>query len=101
MRSFESFSSALSSKALLGLQSVATAEESGFQPALRGLYQFPLYGALKRIRQIGYTVASHQLSPLGKIPADDRVWKKGGEKPMSAYEYYGHDDKPKAGGKAT
>ncbi len=31
---------------------------------------------------------------LGKIPADDRVWKKGGEKPMSAYEYYGHDDKP-------
>jgi betaine-homocysteine S-methyltransferase len=37
---------------------------------------------------------------LGKIPADDRVWKKGGEKPMSAYEYYGHDDKPKASGKA-
>jgi len=28
---------------------------------------------------------------LGKIPADDRVWKKGGEKPMSAYEYYKHD----------
>ncbi len=37
---------------------------------------------------------------LGKIPADDRVWKKGGEKPMSAYEYYGHDEKPKASGKA-
>ena len=34
---------------------------------------------------------------LGKIPADDRVWKKGGEKPMSAYEYYGHDQKAKAG----
>jgi len=30
---------------------------------------------------------------LGKLPADTRVWKKGGEKPMSAYEYYGHDSK--------
>jgi betaine-homocysteine S-methyltransferase len=29
---------------------------------------------------------------LGKLPAEDRVWKKGGEKPMSAYEYYGHED---------
>jgi betaine-homocysteine S-methyltransferase len=28
---------------------------------------------------------------LGKIGDDTRVWKKGGEKPMSAYEYYGHD----------
>ena len=28
---------------------------------------------------------------LGKIPPDKRLWKKGGEKPMSAYEYYGHD----------
>jgi betaine-homocysteine S-methyltransferase len=34
---------------------------------------------------------------LGKLPADDRVWKKGGETPMSAYEYYGHDQKAKAG----
>ena len=34
---------------------------------------------------------------LGKLPADERVWKKGGEKPMSAYEYYGHDQKAKAG----
>jgi betaine-homocysteine S-methyltransferase len=33
---------------------------------------------------------------LGKLPADDRVWKKGGEKPMSAYEYYSHDEKAKA-----
>jgi len=29
---------------------------------------------------------------LGKLSADARVWKKGGEKPMSAYEYYGHDE---------
>jgi hypothetical protein len=28
---------------------------------------------------------------LGKLSEDTRVWKKGGEKPMSAYEYYGHD----------
>jgi len=34
---------------------------------------------------------------LGKLPADERVWNKGGEKPMSAYEYYGHDQKAKAG----
>jgi betaine-homocysteine S-methyltransferase len=34
---------------------------------------------------------------LGKLPADERVWKKGGEKPMSAFEYYGHDQKAKAG----
>jgi betaine-homocysteine S-methyltransferase len=28
---------------------------------------------------------------LGKLGEDGRVWKKGGEKPMSAYEYYDHD----------
>jgi hypothetical protein len=28
---------------------------------------------------------------LGKLPAESRIWKKGGEKPMSAYEYYDHD----------
>jgi hypothetical protein len=28
---------------------------------------------------------------LGKLPDDNRTWKKGGSKPMSAYEYYGHD----------
>lgn len=28
---------------------------------------------------------------LGKLSVDKRLWKKGGEKPMSAYEYYGHD----------
>jgi betaine-homocysteine S-methyltransferase len=30
---------------------------------------------------------------LGKLPQDDRIWKRSGEKPMSAYEYYGHDKK--------
>jgi len=28
---------------------------------------------------------------LGKLEEDKRIWKKGGEKPMSAYEYYDHD----------
>ena len=40
------------------------------------------------------TAASHireMARVLGKLPADSRLWKKGGEKPMSAYEYYGHD----------
>jgi betaine-homocysteine S-methyltransferase len=29
---------------------------------------------------------------LGKLSEDSRLWKRGGEKPMSAYEYYGHDE---------
>jgi betaine-homocysteine S-methyltransferase len=40
------------------------------------------------------TVAMHireMARVLGKLPEDSRVWKKGGEKPMSAYEYYDHD----------
>ena len=40
------------------------------------------------------TVASHireMARALGKISSDTREWKKGGEKAMSAYEYYGHD----------
>ena len=28
---------------------------------------------------------------LKKLPEDSRIWKKGGGRPMSAYEYYGHD----------
>jgi hypothetical protein len=28
---------------------------------------------------------------LNKLPEDSRIWKKGDEKPMSAYEYYDHD----------
>jgi betaine-homocysteine S-methyltransferase len=35
---------------------------------------------------------------LGKLSEDRRLWKKGGEKPMSAYEYYDHD-KVAAGGR--
>jgi len=40
------------------------------------------------------TTASHireMARVLGKLPEDTRMWKMGGEKAMSAYEYYGHD----------
>jgi betaine-homocysteine S-methyltransferase len=40
------------------------------------------------------TAASHireMARALGKLPEDARTWNRGGEKPMSAYEYYGHD----------
>jgi len=40
------------------------------------------------------TVAIHvreMARALGKSADDSRMWKKGGERPMSAYEYYGHD----------
>jgi betaine-homocysteine S-methyltransferase len=40
------------------------------------------------------TVAAHireMASALNKLPEDSRIWKKGGDKPMSAYEYYDHD----------
>lgn len=30
---------------------------------------------------------------LGKLAPDGRMWKTGGERPMSAVEYYGHDKK--------
>jgi methionine synthase I (cobalamin-dependent) len=30
---------------------------------------------------------------LGKVQPDQRTWKTGGERPMSAVEYYGHDKK--------
>lgn len=40
------------------------------------------------------SVASHvreMAKALGKLPPDNRIWKKGGTKPMSAFEYYDHD----------
>ncbi|HMK23048.1 MAG TPA: homocysteine S-methyltransferase family protein [Terriglobales bacterium] len=56
----------------------------------------------QRAREIGInyigsccgSVASHvreMAKVLGKLPPDNRLWKKGGGKPMSAYEYYEHD----------
>jgi betaine-homocysteine S-methyltransferase len=40
------------------------------------------------------SVANHvreMAKALGKLPPDTRIWKKGGPKAMSAYEYYDHD----------
>ena len=40
------------------------------------------------------TVAMHireMARVLNGLPEDSRIWKKRGEKPMSAYEYYAHD----------
>jgi betaine-homocysteine S-methyltransferase len=40
------------------------------------------------------SVASHvreMAKALGKLPPDNRIWKKDGAKPMSAFEYYDHD----------
>jgi betaine-homocysteine S-methyltransferase len=63
------------------------------------------YAAKAREMGINYigsccgAVATHvreMARALGKLPEDDRVWKKGGTKAMSAYEYYDHDNKPKA-----
>ena len=48
------------------------------------------------------TVALHireMARVLSKIPEDSRIWKKGREKPMSAYEYYDHDKLNVAGTK--
>jgi len=41
------------------------------------------------------TVASHvraMAKALGKLPAEDREWRSPTERPMSAYEYYGHNE---------
>ena len=84
------------------------------QPDFTSLPQFPYeldrlqltrkemgeYAARAREIGINYigsccgSVASHvreMARVLGKIPPDHRIWKKGGAKPMSAYEYYDHD----------
>jgi betaine-homocysteine S-methyltransferase len=56
----------------------------------------------KRAKEIGInyigsccgSVASHvreMAKALGKLPPDTRIWKTGGAKPMSAFEYYDHD----------
>src|SRR3974390_2141022 len=40
------------------------------------------------------SVANHvreMAKALGKLPPDTRIWKKGGDRAMSAYEYYDHD----------
>jgi len=90
------------------------------QPDFTSLPEFPLALdplQLTRKEMAGYALRAHEIGinyigsccgsvamhvremarALGKLPQDMRPWKKGGEKPMSAYEYYGHDQV--AGGK--
>jgi betaine-homocysteine S-methyltransferase len=68
-----------------------------YQLTRREMAQYALKARDIGVNYIGAccgTVASHireMARALGKLPPDDRLWKKGGEKPMSAYEYYGHD----------
>jgi len=84
------------------------------QPDFTSLPQFPYeldplqlsrkqmgeYAARAREIGINYigsccgSVAAHvreMAKALGKLPTDTRIWRKGGAKPMSAYEYYDHD----------
>jgi betaine-homocysteine S-methyltransferase len=74
-----------------------------YQLTRREMAEYALQARQLGVNYIGAccgAVATHireMARALGKIPADDRVWKRGGEKPMSAYEYYGHDQKAKAG----
>lgn len=47
-----------------------------------------------RVSTTSYIASMHireMARVLNKIPEDSRIWKKGGDKPMSAYEYYDHD----------
>jgi len=68
-----------------------------YQLTRREMAQYALKARDMGVNYIGAccgTVASHireMARSLGKLPPDDRLWKKGGDKPMSAYEYYGHD----------
>ncbi|MGH9757357.1 MAG: homocysteine S-methyltransferase family protein, partial [Candidatus Acidiferrales bacterium] len=73
-----------------------------YQLARREMAAYALQARELGVNYIGAccgAVASHireMARALGKIPADDRMWKKGGEKAMSAYEYYDHDKKAKS-----
>ena len=68
-----------------------------FQLARREMAQYAMKARDIGVNYIGAccgAVATHIREmgrALGKLPADDRTWKKGGGKAMSAYEYYGHD----------
>src|SRR5262249_41703259 len=72
----------------------------GLEPLQLSRKEMSDYAAQAREIGINYigsccgSVASHvreMASVLGKLAPDNRIWKKGGAKPMSAYEYYDHD----------
>ena len=72
----------------------------GLEPLQLSRKEMGDYAARAREIGINYigsccgSVASHvreMAKALGKLPPDARIWKKGGAKPMSAFEYYDHD----------
>jgi betaine-homocysteine S-methyltransferase len=76
---------------------------TGLDPLQWSRHQMADYARRARalgIRYIGAccgTVATHireMAIALGKMDRDRRPWTIGGARPMSAYEYYGHDKKP-------
>jgi betaine-homocysteine S-methyltransferase len=75
---------------------------TGLDPLQWSRHQMADYAVRARKMGINYigaccgAVATHireMALALGKIPPDRRLWKTGGERPMSAFEYYGHDKK--------
>jgi methionine synthase I (cobalamin-dependent) len=75
---------------------------TGLDPLQWSRHQMADYAVRARDKGIGYigaccgAVSSHireMAIALGKLSRDQRPWKIGGERPMSAFEYYGHDKK--------
>jgi len=77
-------------------------EMDGMQLSRRDMAEFARAAKEADIRYIGAccgAVASHvreMARALGKIPAQDRKWRVDYGKPMSAYEYYEHHERPPA-----
>lgn len=77
-------------------------EMDGMQLSRRDMAEFARQAREADIRYIGAccgAVASHvreMARALGKIPAQDRAWRVDYGKPMSAYEYYEHHERPPA-----
>jgi betaine-homocysteine S-methyltransferase len=72
----------------------------GLEPLQLSRKEMGDYAARAREIGINYigsccgSVASHvreMAKALGKLGPDTRIWKTGGTKPMSAFEYYDHD----------
>ncbi|MGH9319080.1 MAG: homocysteine S-methyltransferase family protein [Vicinamibacteria bacterium] len=75
---------------------------TGLDPLQWSRHQMADYARKARDMGVGYigaccgAVATHireMAKALGKIEPDRRLWKTDGERPMSAFEYYGHEKK--------
>jgi len=68
---------------------------AGFRPRLHGQHaQSEVIARHQLHRRVLAPLrhTSRKWRAAGKLPDDSRLWKKGGEKRMSAYEYYDHDN---------